>query len=195
MANDDGIQFMAVACVFSLTQSPELLPDIVESGAADLALDALGHPRCSGRGGGEYLLAQLAVVAQVAKEPRFCRRLASPGTIDLLVRLARYGTEEDEPLSEESGEDDTVSPKEEEGDGGAGERRRERTYKKRLTSPSRRRSGSAVKVASSHLASLRYCVVSIAESLGRSLSDRDGGGEAERLSRANITYIVVREKN
>lgn len=59
---------MAAACIFSLAQSAELCPDIAESGAADLALEDLangGRPGQAGQKESEFLLAQLAVVAQV----------------------------------------------------------------------------------------------------------------------------------
>lgn len=59
---------MAAACIFSLAQSAELCPDIAESGAADLALADLangGRPGQAGQKESEFLLAQLAVVAQV----------------------------------------------------------------------------------------------------------------------------------
>lgn len=61
---------MAAACIFSLAQSGELCTDIAESGAADLALEDLangGRPRQAGQKESEFLLAQLAVVAQVIK--------------------------------------------------------------------------------------------------------------------------------
>lgn len=59
---------MAAACIFSLAQSAELCPDIAESGTADLALEDLANGGRPGQGGqkeSEFLLAQLAVVAQV----------------------------------------------------------------------------------------------------------------------------------
>lgn len=68
LTKDDSIKFMAAACIFSLAQSGELCPDIAESGAADLALEDLangGRPEQAGQKESEFLLAQLAVVAQV----------------------------------------------------------------------------------------------------------------------------------
>lgn len=68
LTKDDSIKFMAAACVFSLAQSAELCQDIAESGAADLALEDLARGGCPGQGGqeeSEFLLTQLAVVAQV----------------------------------------------------------------------------------------------------------------------------------
>lgn len=86
LTEDANIQFMAVACVFSLTQSPELCPDIAKTAATELALNALAQGRPGEES--EVLLVHLAVVAQMTEGPRFCRRLASPTTIDLLMRLA-----------------------------------------------------------------------------------------------------------
>lgn len=59
---------MAAACIFSLAQSVDLCSDIAESGAADLALEDLangGQPGQNGQEESEFLLTQLAIVAQV----------------------------------------------------------------------------------------------------------------------------------
>ena len=59
---------MAAACIFSLARSAELCSDVAESGAADLALEDLANGGQPGQGGqkeSEFLLAQLAIVAQV----------------------------------------------------------------------------------------------------------------------------------
>ncbi len=59
---------MAAACIFSLARSGELCSDVAESGAADLALEDLSNGGQPGQGGqkeSEFLLAQLAIVAQV----------------------------------------------------------------------------------------------------------------------------------
>lgn len=93
MTTDGDIKFMASACIFGLSQSPELCSDIAESGAADQALEDLAH--CRPGEESEFLLAQLAVVAQMAGEPRFSRRLKSPATVDLLMRLALGGSGEE----------------------------------------------------------------------------------------------------
>lgn len=75
ITNDDNIKFMAAACIFSLAQSADLCSDIAESGAADLALEDLangGQPGQAGQEESEFLLAQLAIVAQVSLF--FCTR-------------------------------------------------------------------------------------------------------------------------
>lgn len=88
---DNNIQFMAVACIFSLAQSPELCLDIADGGAGDLALDVLarGPPDFES----EVVLAQLAVLAEISSAPRFCRRLACLKNIDFLMQMAFGGSE------------------------------------------------------------------------------------------------------
>lgn len=103
LTDDGDIKFMAAACIYSLAQSPVLCSEIAESGAADMALDDLARGRPGEES--EFLLAQLAVVAQLAGEPRFRQRLLSSKTVDLFMRLALGASEEDKmpPIVEESG--------------------------------------------------------------------------------------------
>ena len=94
LTTDGDVKFMASACIFGLSQSPELCSDIAESGAADQALQDLAL--CRSGEESDFLLAQLAVVAQLAGDPRFSRRLKSPATVDLLMRLALGGSGEED---------------------------------------------------------------------------------------------------
>eukprot|EP00903_Cladosiphon_okamuranus_P019404 g17841.t1 len=206
LTTDESIKFMAAACIFSLAQSAELCPDIAESGAADLALEDLatgGRPGQAGQEESEFLLAQLAVVAQVAVEPRFCRRLASPETIDLLVVLAlgtapkdrrgHRGSEEAKDFEGGTGGktkgsgrgsgDDHVG-----GSGGGGGVEPQGTAAPKLPQQVKRFSGEKVKVATPYVGALRYCVVTIVERLGGILDD---GGEFERTSSTPDTTSMV----
>lgn len=191
---------MAIACIFSLTQSPELCSDIAESGAADLALKALACGRPDQES--EVLLAQLAVVSQMAGERRFCQRLASLDTVNLLMRLVLGNSGEEETPAKQQGRhllkdcdnhegksvcvgtgggdsghqdvntlaDDDSSRDARVGDVGGGQQAR-------LLPPKVKRfSGNKVKVASPYASALRYCVVTIAERLGSTLDEVRGGG-------------------
>lgn len=180
---------MAVACVFSLTQSSELRPEIAKSGAADLALEALSAFEYQGLEKSEYLLAQLAVVAQMARDPQFCRRLAAPEIIDLLTSIARLGTEDTDSYNESSDEEQETHVQEGCGEEGG------RGGCSPVLHPGRRKmrgSGHKIKVACLYAATLRYCVVTIAESLGWSVYLSDGSSAGGRPSRMDIACMAVR---
>ena len=126
---------------------------------------------------------------QVAVEPRFCRRLASPETIDLLVVLALGTTPKKGEHRGSEGAND--------GEGGGGGGNIEGSGlgnggdlvdssgggggepKGTVTKMVKRYSGEKVNVATPYVGALRYCVVTIVERLGSIL---DGGGEFERTS-------------
>lgn len=223
---NDDIQFMAVACVFSLTQTAELRPQISESGAADLALEALLHSQKVER---ESQLAQLAVVAQMARESRFCGRLADPQTIDLLMRLVQGGGEDENvrAINEEApsklgrnsssngegnggdtGGSSIATPAGNLNDGHNGGSRRDsvdgagtrvgvshegqassRGNNAKLQTNSKGRPSLNVRVASPHEGNVRFCVVSIAESLGWNMQHN-----AKMQSRhAHMSCMPVRE--
>lgn len=220
LTNDDNIQFMAVACMYSLTQSPELRADFAESGAAELALEALVHDRPGHES--ECLLAQLAVVAQMAGEPTFCRRLASPETVRLLMRLALGEPEENETSDITEQKVNGVKPTDDgehnrrdsdddghqkqgvngggyQGSGGGDKsrgsndgtlRRGDRQLTFEFLRKSKRVSANSVKVASPYLSAVRFCVVTIAEHLGGILQ---AGGETGRtLPTSDVSIMVVR---
>lgn len=187
---------MAVACVFSLTKSPSLRGNITNTGAADMALEALHSFRTPRLKESEYLLAQLAVVSQMTAEPKFCRRLAAPEIIDLLVTIGRRGPEDDvfDEGSESSESGESRGRKGGEGGASEGEGRRRQTrrgYKMTL-----------VKVISSYSTVVRFCLVNIAENLGWNLyinvDDGGGAGGAKaaactKPTREDIAYLVVRK--
>lgn len=186
---------MAVACVFSLTKSPNLRGEIINTGAADMALEALHSFRAPRLKESEYLLAQLAVVSQMTAEPKFCRRLAAPEIIDLLVTIGRQGSEDDvlDEGSETSESGESRGRKG--GEAGASEGEGKRTQPRRGNKISR------VKVISSYSTVLRFCLVNIAENLGWNLyidvDDGRGAGGARgapstKPTREDIAYMVVR---
>lgn len=142
----------------------------------------------------------------MAAEPRFCRRLASPETIDLLIVLALGTT-----LKTKRGHGGSEQASDCEGGGGGGERKGEDsgrtddgdrvdyggggggepqvTAVKTIVHQVKRFSGEKVSVASPYVGALRYCVVTIVERLGSILDD---GGEFERTSSTlEMTSMVV----
>lgn len=187
---------MAVACLFSLSQSPDLCSGLAKSGAADLALEALA----GGRPGeeSEFLLAQLAVVAQVAQEVNFCRRLATPETVDLLMRLTQgtpgegLGPSTREAIDEHGDGNDGVGQRGRRDGGSIGGSSGSKGGSGWSSLSKNSRSGAAVKVASPYLGALRYCVVSILERLGAMLGD-DGLRRASAPS--EVSSMVVSERN
>ncbi|CAM9705796.1 unnamed protein product [Ectocarpus sp. 8 AP-2014] len=211
LTKDENIKFMAAACIFSLAQSVDLCSDIAESGAADLALEDLangGQPGQNGQEESEFLLAQLAIVAQVAVEPRFCRRMASAKMIDLLMTLALGDapdkkTEHGRPRPDAEGTNDgsgrsggfgapNTSWREGsgggntviDGGGGKGGVRSDgigspRPQRSGWPMKGKRFSGERVKVATPYVGALRYCVVAIVERVGTILN---ADGEYERAS-------------
>ncbi|CAN0262976.1 unnamed protein product, partial [Ectocarpus sp. 12 AP-2014] len=220
LTKDENIKFMAAACIFSLAQSVDLCSDIAESGAADLALEDLangGQPGQNGQEESEFLLAQLAIVAQVAVEPRFCRRMASAKMIDLLMTLALGDapdkkTEHGRPRPDAEGTNDgsgrsggsgapNTSGREGigrgntviDGGGGKGGVRSDGFGSPRPQRPGwpmkgKRFSGERVKVATPYVGALRYCVVAIVERVGTILN---ADGEYERASSSSeITSMV-----
>lgn len=138
----------------------------------------------------------------MAVEPRFCRRLASPETIDLLVVLAlgttpknkkEHGGSEEandyegggDGKSEGSGRGDGGGHADRSG-GGGGEPQSTGT---KLSPQVKRYSGEKVNVATPYVGALRYCVVTIVERLGSIL---DVGEEFERTSSTlEMTSMVV----
>ncbi|CAM9130756.1 unnamed protein product, partial [Ectocarpus fasciculatus] len=221
LTKDENIKFMAAACIFSLAQSVDLCSDIAESGAADLALEDLangGQPGQNGQEESEFLLAQLAIVAQVAVEPRFCRRMASAKMIDLLMTLALGDTpdkkaEHGRPRpdvewtnngSGGSGGSGSPNTSGREGSGGGdtavdgggkGGVRSNGIGSPRPQRPGRptkgkRFSGERVKVATPYVGALRYCVVTIVERVGSILND---DGEYERASSPSEMTSMVKK--
>lgn len=137
----------------------------------------------------------------MAVEPRFCRRLASPETIDLLVVLALGSTPKNKREHDGSEQANDVEGRgggeKSEGsarggggghvdsDGGGGEPQGTVTKSPQV----KRFSGEKVNVATPYVGALRYCVVSIVERLGSILDDE---GEFERTSSAlEMTSMVV----
>lgn len=152
---------------------------------------------------------RFAYGAQVAVEPRFCQRLASLETIDLLVVLALGTTpkKKREPGGPEEANDC------EGGGGGGGEGGRGKgdgsvkgnggdhvdsgggggepqpTALNKVVQAVKRFSGEKVNVATPYVGALRYCVVTIVERLGSILDD---GGDIERTSSTlEMTSMVV----
>lgn len=145
---------------------------------------------------------------KVAVEPRFCRRLASPETVDLLVVLALGTTPKNK--SEYRGAEEANGWKGAGGGGGGGEGRKSKSSRlgnggdhadsggsgcesqdiaTKLAPAAKRYSGERVNVATPYVGALRYCVVTIVERLGSIL---DEGGEFERTSSTlEMTSIVV----
>lgn len=156
-------------------------------------------------------------VAQVAVEPRFCRRMASAKMIDLLMTLALGDTpdkkaEHGRPRPDAewtnngsggSGGSGSPSTSGREGSGGGdtavdgggkGGVRSNGIGSPRPQRPGRptkgkRFSGERVKVATPYVGALRYCVVTIVERVGSILND---DGEYERASSpSGMTSMVV----
>ncbi|CAM9232465.1 unnamed protein product, partial [Ectocarpus sp. 13 AM-2016] len=222
LTKDENIKFMAAACIFSLAQSVDLCSDIAESGAADLALEDLangGQPGQNGQEESEFLLAQLAIVAQVAVEPRFCRRMASAKMIDLLMTLALGDapdkkTEHERPRPDAEGTNDgsgrsggsgapNTSGREGSGRGntvidGGGEKGgvisdgfgSPRPQRPGWPMKGKRFSGERVKVATPYVGALRYCVVAIVERVGTILN---ADGEYERASSPSEIASMVKK--
>lgn len=191
-----------MACVFYLTQSPELCPRLEQSGASDFALEALAHhPDVES----DLQLVQLAIVAHMAREPRFCRRLATSGRIDLLMHLAEdkitegcierihdaRPSEQRIMVSENSGDDQGSSGSSSQRDSVVGNEFQHGAHEVTSvprTPRARKLSGNSVRVASPLKSSLRFCVVGIAESLGR--LTESNGEEATTLT--HVTLMPVR---
>lgn len=123
----------------------------------------------------------------MAVEPRFCRRLASPKTIDLLMMLALGPTPMHTEKVQQQGCPQSASEGaiiEEGGDGGD-----DGEEGAAATSPKGKRFSGKVNVATPYVGALRYCVVAIVERLGSIL---DEGGEFERTSSPpEMTSVVV----
>lgn len=135
-------------------------------------------------------------------EPRFCRRLASPEIVDLLVVLALGTT----PKNKREHRDSDEAKDRDEGGGGkskgigrcsggdhvgssGGGGGDEPQGTAVLVQQVKRFSGEKVNVATPYVGALRYCVVTIVERLGGILDD---GGEFERASSSlEMTSMVV----
>lgn len=200
---------MAAACIYSLSRSPNLRSAIADSGAVEFTLEALAQSERES----EYVLAQLALIAQMAGEPKVCRRLVSTASVDLLEKLSLgwfqgkdrepstfdvFNTTKDQNNCRDSNYDESHSH--------GGEKRSAEACSKsgggldeayipqrpggskpmKLEAPP----GKRVKVTSPFLSAVRYSVVTIAEHLGLMLDD--GGAFGRKLSPSDVSYIVVR---
>lgn len=200
---------MAAACIYSFARSPNLRSAIADSGAVELTLDALAQSRRES----EYVLAQLALIAQMAGEPKVCRRLMSTATVDLLEKLSLGWSQgkDQEPSSFDvfntrkslnNCRDSNYDESHNDGDekrsavgcsksgGGVDEsyipQRPGGSKPRKVESPY----GKRVKVTSPFLSAIRYSVVTIAEHMGLMLDD--GGAFGRKLSPSDVSYIVVR---
>lgn len=165
-----------------------------------------------------WCLSYVHRVAQVAVEPRFCRRMASAKMIDLLMTLALGDapdkkTEHGRPRPDAEGTNDgsgrsggsgapNTSGREGSGrgntviDGGGGKGGEisdgigsPRPQRPGWPMKGKRFSGERVNVATPYVGALRYCVVAIVERVGTILN---ADGEYERASSpAEMTVMVV----
>lgn len=200
---------MAAACIYSLARSPNLRSAIADSGAVELTLDALAQ---SGRES-EYVLAQLALIAQMVRKPKVCRRLVSMATVDLLEKLSLGWSQGNDPepsafdvfitrkgqnICRNSNYDESHSDGDEKGSAKAcsksGGVLDEPNIPQWLggSKPIKVEAlhGKRVKVTSPFLSAVRYSIVTIAEHLGLMLDD--GGAFGRKFSPSDVSYIVVR---
>lgn len=171
MTDDHGARLMTLACVFSLNLTPALRGAVANSGVVELALDALVRHDFDteledGDTQSEIMLANLAVVSQLADHPKFRQRLENVDTICLLQRLACgredqvVGQRGDDNSGSRSSNEDADSAQ-----SGAYTARIGDAQHKQL--PCRR--GSGIKMASVYVVALRCCVMGIVESLSSPL--------------------------
>ena len=212
LTKDDNIHFMAVACMYSLARSPNLRSDIAESGAVEVALEALAQSNPGHES--EYILAQLAMVTQMAGEPKVLRRLASTATMDLLEHLSLECSEgkKTDPTPPTFDAFD-AKKRSSSDDGNGGDKKHDHGMEDSLeayslslgsvgkedraqsvgttTSPNMALNpGNREYTISPHKSTMRYGVVTIAYHLGTTLDE--GGAFFRKLSPSETSSVVVR---
>lgn len=141
------------------------------------------------------------VHAQVAVEPRFCRRLASLKTIDLLMTLAL--DPKDEPRNPHTTADGRRAIKEQAGDGGGGRgdceqqpatgsTQGQKALQALRLNGKKRISRERVRVSTPYVGSLRYCVVAIVERMSSVLDD-DGEPASFTVETTSVVVGVAKE--